>query len=717
MSAERSDEFMTSACPTPAELEAYSSARLDEASAEVIAEHVQHCERCENVLQDIERRGQGILRQLAGDPPTQPFPREPQCTTAVQHARQVTPEAAESQPASEPLTEPRQTRIRDYELLRLVGRGGMGFVYQAMHTKLNRIVAVKLLNPERTRSANGIARFRREVMTMGRFDHPNLVHASDAGEFDGQPFLVMDYVDGCNLSRLVKLLGPLTVSNACELIRQAALGLQHVHEQGLVHRDIAPSNVILSRDGIVKVTDLGLALLDERRFGNLPSLTASGEIMGTLDYMAPEQAVNTDVDIRADIYGLGATLFKLLTGASPLAALNLDTPLKKAAALTTFQAPNIADQRADLPPELITVVNRLLHRDPTERPAKPIEVARALEPFTTDSDLVALCESALSAEPPETSEHELEHPPWWHRSSPTEVSRRPYSPLALVIIVAWLAAGAGWWAASRQQAERVTDAGKTVAIEDTEVISQHSDIPVEREIAKEVLKIGGTIDIAYDEDSFGIENVDELPAKPFGLQYIMLAGNPRVDDALLKRIATLPALVGLTLQHTRITDEGVYPLGQIPTLSDIYFYGAPLTDDGVQPITQLSNLRELVLSDTNITDITLQRLANQPQLKRLFVKGTSITSASLPHIGQLTTLEELDLRRTAITDESLVHLQKLTSLRELWVANTAISDAGLEHLKVLKNLQVLDVIETAVTPTGASRLHAALPNCEGELHE
>ena len=164
------------------------------------------------------------------------------------------------------------------------------------------------------------------MKAVGKLVHPNIVHAYDAGEEAGIHFLVMEYVDGVDVTRIQKRCGQLAVADACEIVRQAAIGLQHAHENRMVHRDIKPSNLLATKDGVVKVLDLGLALLHEGDAAAARDLTNTGQVMGTLDYMAPEQADDTHaVDIRADIYSLGCTLYSLLAGQPPFAGPQFTT--------------------------------------------------------------------------------------------------------------------------------------------------------------------------------------------------------------------------------------------------------------------------------------------------------------------------------------------------------------------------------------------------------
>ncbi|MCA9269310.1 MAG: serine/threonine protein kinase, partial [Planctomycetales bacterium] len=245
-----------------------------------------------------------------------------------------------------------------YDLLEKIGEGGMGAVYKARHTKLDKIVAIKVLPAQRLKDRSAVARFEREMRAVGKLEHPNIVRAMDAGEVDGTHFLVMEYVKGADLSQIVKQLGPLPIADACELIRQAAVGLDEAHDLGMVHRDIKPSNIMLcQRTGkrkppVAKILDMGLAQLSEAHAADA-GLTTTGQMMGTLDYMAPEQGGDSkNVDIRADIYALGASLYRLLTGEVIYHGEKYSTPVQKMMALATQPAPPIQSRRSGVPDEL-----------------------------------------------------------------------------------------------------------------------------------------------------------------------------------------------------------------------------------------------------------------------------------------------------------------------------------------------------------------------------
>lgn len=289
----------------------------------------------------------------------------------------------------------RPAQIREYRLLEQIGAGGMGAVYKAEHTKLKRIVALKLLPPSRVQDSRAIARFEREMEAIGRLDHPSVVRATDAGEHDGSHYLVMEYVEGIDLASLAQREGPLSVADACELIRQTALGLQYVHEHGLVHRDVKPSNLMLTPAGRVKILDLGLALLRSGEPGC--HLTDSGQALGTADYMAPEQAIDSrQVDIRADIYSLGCTLYRLLAGRAPFAAAEYPGVVERILAHVNEPVPPLRSFRPGLQAELEALIDRMLAKKPAGRFTIPRELAQSLEPFAAGSDLQGLARRAVT---------------------------------------------------------------------------------------------------------------------------------------------------------------------------------------------------------------------------------------------------------------------------------------------------------------------------------
>jgi serine/threonine protein kinase len=277
-----------------------------------------------------------------------------------------------------------------YEVLGVLGRGGMATVYKAQQLCPGRLVAVKVMDRSLADDGEIVARFRQEQALGARLRHPNLIAVYEAGHAAGRPYLVMEFIDGDNLDAFVGQYGPLPVGEACEVVRQAALGLQHLHEHGLVHRDVKPSNLMLTPAGEVKVLDLGLA----RHLygpGAGERITAQGQFLGTLDYMAPEQCADPRaVAIRADVYGLGCTLYELLAGQPPFARPGYESAFQKMKAHVEAPVPPIREPRPDVPERLASALGRMLAKDREGRFASPADVVRAVQPFAAGAELAIL---------------------------------------------------------------------------------------------------------------------------------------------------------------------------------------------------------------------------------------------------------------------------------------------------------------------------------------
>ncbi len=265
-----------------------------------------------------------------------------------------------------------------YRVVKLLGAGGMGAVFQAEHKLMKRPVALKIISRHLTQKPGVVDRFRREVEAAARLSHPNIVTAHDAEEAGQTHFLVMEFVEGEDLNKVVSARGPLSVSDACDYIRQAALGLQHASEHNMVHRDIKPSNLMLTPGGQIKILDFGLARFLSEIESPTP-VTEIGSAIGTPDYVAPEQCRDAhSAGISADIYSLGCSLYFLLTGQPPFPG---GTAIQKVMSHIESRPKSVAEVRSDVPEELVQIVDRLMAKKPSDRCQTPAEVALALQPF------------------------------------------------------------------------------------------------------------------------------------------------------------------------------------------------------------------------------------------------------------------------------------------------------------------------------------------------
>ncbi|QDV32443.1 serine/threonine-protein kinase [Tautonia plasticadhaerens] len=268
-----------------------------------------------------------------------------------------------------------------YLILDKLGEGGMGMVFKARHRQTRQVVALKILPPSFARDRDAVRRFRREFQVASLLDHPNLVAAVEADEDRGVHFLTMDYIVGRDLETLVRQDGPMPVPRALHCGIQAARGLEAAHARGVIHRDVKPANVMIDAHGNVRVLDLGLAKLLEAAGGlsreSEGSITRTGAYMGSVDFLAPEQADNAKrADHRADVYGLGCTLYFLLTGRPPFPG---DTLLKRLIAHQHLPPPSIRELRPQVPEAMEAVYLRMMAKRPEERPQSMTEVIAALE--------------------------------------------------------------------------------------------------------------------------------------------------------------------------------------------------------------------------------------------------------------------------------------------------------------------------------------------------
>ena len=264
--------------------------------------------------------------------------------------------------------------VGKYVILDRLGSGSMGRVYKAHHQLMGRVVALKIIAPEIVTNERVVARFQREMRLVGRLDHPNVVRAYDADQSNGILYIVMEYVTGQSLGQRLKE-GPLAPVDAVTYAAQAALGLAHAHEQGIVHRDVKPSNLLLNDERQVKVLDLGLGVLMDGDT-HATFATADGIAVGTVDYMSPEQACGRDVDGRSDLFSLGCSLYHLITGRQ---AFPGDTPIERLGRRINNRHVPITDLRPELPMSLVTVLDRLLANKPQDRYQTAGEAAEALQ--------------------------------------------------------------------------------------------------------------------------------------------------------------------------------------------------------------------------------------------------------------------------------------------------------------------------------------------------
>ncbi|MEL6105719.1 MAG: serine/threonine-protein kinase [Planctomycetota bacterium] len=340
---------------------------------------------------------------------------------------------ADSTPPGDVSAIPEQ--LGPYAIHREIGRGAMGAVYLATHTNLLRRMAVKVLPPRLSSDQSLLKRFQREMVAIGRLEHDNIVFATDAGHSDGVFFIAMQYIEGSNLEELLALEKRIDPGAACEMMSQAAAGLQHLYENQLVHRDVKPSNFMLTRQGRVKILDLGIAML--RQDSSRADITSANAVMGTPDFMAPEQ-VNQfhSVDIRADIYSLGCTLYTLLAGQPPFSGPEHSTYTAKLVAHAHEQPEDLESLCRRLPAGLADAVATMMSKSPADRPGSPQEVVELMQPWADDDKLKELVRSVDHR----TTDDAPKSPKWRSKTKSPDYSRLA----GIGVAVAFLLVGVAW---------------------------------------------------------------------------------------------------------------------------------------------------------------------------------------------------------------------------------------------------------------------------------
>jgi eukaryotic-like serine/threonine-protein kinase len=583
--------------------------------------------------------------------------------------------------------------IPNYEFTGEIGSGGMGVVYRAMHTVLRRPVAIKVL-PIHQLDQSGIRRFQQEARAASLLRHENLVTVSDCGvTVTGQPYMVMDFIEGKTLERLLREEGSLSETAALPIFDQICQGIEHAHEKGILHRDLKPSNIMLidKKTGIpgVKVLDFGIAKILHGELKLTQGLTETGQVFGSPPYMSPEQALGKDVDVRSDIYSLACVMYETLTGAPPLMGSSImetvykqiyeNTPSLSEGSLgkkfspdwEAFMAKALAkepDRRfnsiADMRQQIPFPGKRVISPDANtpaaaKRPAKTAEISVV-------SCVILLLIGALVLISHFKHQVPERRGPALINASEANYNARSHQPIE----------AAPNTAVDRpivpSTAAQSTDSVQTIEAEPhSETVS--SSAPAEKSPSNERFWGGYTSDAMVE-------------------QLIKNSNGPKLD--LGRSRATV------------ITDEGIKALKSKSDIEELGLHNDLITDAGVDSFTHL-HLQTLDLSATRVSDDGLKKVSDKiPSLKNLILNNLNITDAGIGYISRLPQLNRLCANKTkSLSDKALSYLGKAKTLTSLELEdNKQITTEGIVHLVILRNLTYLDLAKTGVDNRCASTL-------------
>ena len=374
-------------CPEKSLIQSCLHGRLTEVDTEQVFRHVEGCPRCSKIVDRIESEPISLkLSSIVAD--SRQSNLDEACRKLISRASDFS--AIANVDSHDKIPDLSGTTIRDYELRRVIGVGGMGKVYLAWHRHLKRKVALKVISKSSTLG-------KQEFEAIGKLNHQHIIRALDAGEQDGTLFLVMDLVDGVDAAELCRQHGPLPTPEACRIIEHVARGLDYAHANGLIHRDVKPSNIMVTTNGKSLLMDLGLALMDAAPNHQSP-------VVGTAHYVAPEQTIDSlSIDEKADVYSLGCTLYHFLAGHPPFAELSKDT----SAILDAHRSENaksLAAVRKGIPEDIVGLVHRMISKSKTTRPTIRMAV-EALAPFAEGSDVAKLVSTLDAGQPREDASY------------------------------------------------------------------------------------------------------------------------------------------------------------------------------------------------------------------------------------------------------------------------------------------------------------------------
>jgi serine/threonine protein kinase len=594
-----------------------------------------------------------------------------------------------------------------YDFMSVTGWGGMSVIYKARQRGTGLVVAIKMLH-SLLMTDQSLRRFQQEAKAIMSLRHPNIITVHDFGVSEhGQPYMVMDFIEGKTLADVIKDKGTLSLEESLHRFIQLTDALDHAHQVGVLHRDLKPSNIMISnKDGNfedARIVDFGIAkLLDKEGDSDDGHLTQTGELFGSPLYMSPEQCRGSQVDARTDIYSMGCVMYETLTGQPPFkGATIVDTLMLQMSAPAKSLAEACPERR--FPHQLENVIAKALQKDPSDR-------------YPTMKHM----ELALMEIQPN---QKLSGAPIW-RNRQKKLATIPVFVYCTGVAFLMLTIGAAlWWkwtyappvwnsnstknevlkpslTGDNNSVANITDSGR-VKIADSIVTLLTA--PRGKITAATLQKCLNT-DLGLTELNLKDAHIGDTGTEYFTNQRSLkslLLDETNVGDLTLSRLTSLPNMEKLSLRETKITDRGLGFLLNLQNMTAIYLSETQVTDQGMHRIAQFSKLKELSASSTGITDAGLESL-RRLSLTKLHASDTKIGDLGAASLSDMVSLEELHLRHTKVGDKGIAQLKKLQNLKELNVAETSVTDKGMQYLSQFPNLNSFCIAENPITDAGTT---------------
>lgn len=648
--------------------------------------------------------------------------------------------AAQTLLKSDESTQPSATSFDDlklpfeferYRLLKLLGRGGMGSVYLAFDTELQRNVALKIPSFTKGESSDAIERFRREARLAATLDHTNICRVYDIGEIAGRLYLTMALVEGNTLAEIIKVRKSIDPRTSAILVRKLSLAVHYAHSKGIIHRDLKPANIMIKPDRDLVIMDFGLARKvehDDRQ------LTATGAVLGTPAYMSPEQLRGDEVNTACDVYSLGIILYELLTGARPFSG----TLPSIYAQVLSSESVSPASRSQTVPPQLDAICRKATHRSLGERYQTAAQLASALSNFlATDSNSAQNSQSLYLAKDfvSATIVRAIEEAP----NAPTLVGNRTYSENYLAT-----------YNRNRIRRRRQVNIGLGL-LGFTMLVAMGVIITIyKKDGSKAVIEVKGDArEIVIDPDDklpvivvqqAPAADLDGTPKTPIGKTTETLNA-PLPPDATremrVKRLRELgcsvhedPVLApisldiprsvksvhdclaiakflpirGLNVNGCELNDDDLTTISMLP-LQELHMNSCSgFSEKGIESLQQLVNLGSLNLNESKVTDASVAALSKLKNLTVLTVGYTQLSDDGVTRLADaLPALQHFNISQLPITDEAVQRLSKHQNLAVVVLYDTKVTDAAIDNLLQFDHLEWLLIANTRISEAGLLR--------------